>query len=112
MQPPKFAVGDTVRIREWDDMAKEYGVRSNGHILPVDNSCYFVAQMSGLCGRTVKITRIDRYRCSNGNKTYQYFFAESVSGWNIVEYMLEPLELEGPPIDASGLIAAMCDMFE
>ena len=28
----KFRVGDLVKIREWDDMAKEYGVADNGDI--------------------------------------------------------------------------------
>lgn len=100
---PKFAVGERVRIRQWDDMVEEYGERPGGDILPPGISCYFVSSMRDLCGKTFTITGSN----PNYGKSFEYFFAENV-GWHIAEYMLEPEN----PIDASGLIAAMCDMFE
>ena len=46
----KYKVGDKVKVREWDDMAKEYGIGSYGEI---KND--FVKSMRKYCGKTVTI---------------------------------------------------------
>lgn len=53
-----FKVGDLVRIRSWDDMAKEFGVDYNGDITC---KCYFNHDMRRLCGIEFKITGFDEY---------------------------------------------------
>lgn len=50
----KFNVGDTIRIRQWDDMVAEFGLDSDGDVRFV----FFVRAMRHLCGRTAFITRI------------------------------------------------------
>ncbi len=52
----EFKVGDRVRIRQWNDMAKEFGVDDNGGIKVED---YFAKKMEHLCGRTATIKEID-----------------------------------------------------
>ena len=56
----KFKVGDKVRIRQWDDMVKEFGL-IYGYRIPFTKTCgtTFVRDMKHLCGRTATITRID-----------------------------------------------------
>lgn len=54
-EEPKFKVGELVKIRQWDDMAKEFGVRENGSI---DGDCYFTSAMKPLCGKYAEITRL------------------------------------------------------
>lgn len=53
----KFRVGDLVTIREWDDMAQEYGVADNGDIKV---GMGFPASAKVLCGKVAQITEIGR----------------------------------------------------
>lgn len=53
----KFKVGDKVRIRQWDDMKKEFKVDCDGDIIM--NNCWFSKGMKHLCGRTAEIDNID-----------------------------------------------------
>ena len=53
-EKPKFKVGELVRIRQWDDMAKEFGTRSTGSV----NCNYrFTVSMKPLCGKYAEITK-------------------------------------------------------
>ena len=51
-EKPTFKVGELVRIRQWDDMAKEFGVDSVGDI---DSCVPFVTSMKPLCGKYAEI---------------------------------------------------------
>ena len=50
----KYKVGDKVKVREWDDMAKEFGVDGDGDIITA-YGC-FVTPMRKFCGKTVTIS--------------------------------------------------------
>lgn len=52
----KFKVGDKVKVREWDDMKKEFGVDSLGNI-DISNCCFIYA-MKKFCGKTYIISQI------------------------------------------------------
>ena len=52
-----FKVGDRVRIRDWDDMEREYGTDSDGDIFI--GGRYFFKKMRHLCGRYATIDYID-----------------------------------------------------
>lgn len=54
----KFEVGDTVMIRYWDDMAREYGTDERGHI-PMRYGL-FQKEMRPYCGKIGKITEISK----------------------------------------------------
>ena len=43
-------IGDTVVVREWDDMAAEHLVDTDGDIYFEDEGFYFVRGMSDFCG--------------------------------------------------------------
>lgn len=82
---PRFQIGETVRIRQWDDMEAEFGLCPDDIIRPDGVGVCFNRFMQVLCGRLFTIKDIRRYR-----NTFSYYFIENVEGWHIVEYMLEP----------------------
>lgn len=51
-EEPKFKVGELVRIRQWDDMEKEFGINREGIILTRHG---FVVNMKPLCGKYAEI---------------------------------------------------------
>lgn len=51
-----FKVGDRVVVRDWDDMAKEYGVNKWGDIA---KDSQFTSSMKNLCGRTATVTAVE-----------------------------------------------------
>ena len=76
-EEPKFKVGELVRIRQWDDMAKEFGTRSTGS---VNCRCYFTVAMKPLCGKyaEIKDLRADGivflrfFNCEKEDKCWSY----------------------------------------
>lgn len=56
----KYKVGDKVRVREWQDMAKEYSVDGNGNIIGI-GIYFFAKSMKKLCGKTVTIKKVHSY---------------------------------------------------
>ncbi len=54
MKEKKFRVGEYVQIREWRDMAKDFTMRSDGHI---DVYLVFTTDMRKYCGKTLRIER-------------------------------------------------------
>lgn len=56
-EEPKFKVGELVRIRQWDDMKKEFGINVFGSI---DCKCHFTSEMEPLCGKYAEISRLHK----------------------------------------------------
>ena len=55
-----FSVGDCVRIREFEDMAEQYGVDCDGDIsIPNSGGCYFYHDMKHYCGMDFVISDYD-----------------------------------------------------
>lgn len=86
----KFKIGDKVRVKTWDEMAKEFGVSknkydSNKEIIPCKFN--FVEEMKPWCGRLVEIidiyTDIIRVKDVETLATTKCIFSED---------MLKPLE--------------------
>ena len=68
----RFNVVDLVRVREWDDMVRQFGISSDGHIMC---SPWFTSGMRRFCGGVYKISRIDGGSC-NLEGGHGYFFSE------------------------------------
>lgn len=51
----KYKAGDIVRVRDWDDMEKQYGLDDGGniHIYP-----YFTKDMKQYCGKDYKVSTV------------------------------------------------------
>lgn len=60
-------IGDTVQIRQWDDMAAEYGILPSGCIYPEyeddmrGNIAVFNRAMKSLCGQTFIVENVIGY---------------------------------------------------
>lgn len=71
MTDEEIKIGDRLRIREWDDMAAEFGVDDCGNIaprieymnggLPVTSHEIFTKDMLELCGLTFTVEHINTY---------------------------------------------------
>lgn len=55
MEHPYFQPGDRVRVRQWDDMEREYG---GGGMLGLDVPLLFVREMEQYCGREFIVTDV------------------------------------------------------
>ena len=76
----KFEIGDLVRIKQWDNMAAQYG--GDEYYIPMPGA-HFIDSMRNLCGKEFVITDI---------------FGDEIEGhgtdWSITEFMLEMVEVE------------------
>lgn len=73
----KFKVGDKVRVRNWDDMVKDYGTKYDGSICIGPS---FTVSMKEYCGKVITITGI--------NSSGYYTIDEDI--WKFSDEMLEP----------------------
>lgn len=55
---PTYQIGDQVTIRQWDDMAAEFGLNEHGSIKVPKR---FTRDMKQYCGQTLPIVRISRF---------------------------------------------------
>ena len=90
---PLFHEGDYVVVRDWDDMAEEYGFDSSGNIM-VPYS--FVPDMKGMCGEYFQIKSATEDLHYKYGKFYRYKFMEPLRykygrEYSISEQMLRPV---------------------
>lgn len=74
----RFKIGDKVRVREWDDMAKECGSSK----VMIFCTCSFVDCMKPLCGKVFTVIET--------NGTCSYGLDGEASGWAFSDDMLYP----------------------
>lgn len=74
----KYKVGDKVRVRQWDDMAKEFGESFGSIDIP---HFYFSRNMEKYCGEVVTIEKAD---------TCSYHIKEDEEHWYWTDDMFEP----------------------
>lgn len=85
-----FKVGDRVVVRDWGDMAKEYGTKGDSISLNGDSTS-FVPEMKHLCGRTAAITDM--------NADYVRVKFDDESGdtnWYFRRWMFNPSDFDRP----------------
>lgn len=85
-EKPTFKVGELVRIRQWEDMVKEFGMRSTGS---VNCKCHFTVAMKSLCGKYAEIKDLRE----DGIVFLRFFNCDGLStDWNYSTNMLEKVE--------------------
>lgn len=84
-----FKVGDRVRIRQWEDMAKELNKDSEACLKTI--TTYFVEQMKHLCGRSAKIKEI---KLNGEVKLHKWSDNSGDTKWAFDIDMIEPIEPE------------------
>lgn len=61
---PKFRVGETVRVRQWEDMEAEFGLNSYGSIsVPY----HFIDEMRFFCGEEAEVKKCVKDNERDGN---------------------------------------------
>lgn len=81
-EKPTFKVGELVRIRQWDDMEKEFGTAGKG----IPCSANFIEDMKPLCGKYAEITRLK----ANSRVELKFFNCEGLEiGWMYSTDMIE-----------------------
>ena len=73
----RYKVGDKVRVREWDDMAKEFGSNE----VTIFCTCSFLDCMKPLCGKVFTVIEV---------RTGFYGLDGEASGWAFSDDMLYP----------------------
>ena len=85
-EEPKFKVGELVRIRQWDDMKKEFGLTMLGSI---SCRCCFADGMKPLCGKYAEIKDF----LLDGIVHLRFFNCDdSVENWSYSIDMIEKVE--------------------
>ncbi len=71
----KYKVGDKVRVRQWDDMVKEFGVDEFGNI-NTKTGYYFIRQMKEFCGGVYEIYSVleKSYYLKDGDKYIHHWY--------------------------------------
>ncbi len=57
-----FKVGDKVRVRQWDDMAEEYGIVKRMSYDVVNTPLGFIEFLKPICGKTGTIAEVKTIR--------------------------------------------------
>lgn len=97
MKDDEIYVGDIVRVRQWADMAKEYGIKVDSDTgrkyrsIPIKNkrTC-FSEEMEEYCGLTFTVR--EKYRADAHGYGYRFTESSPFGGWYFVcSEMLEPV---------------------
>lgn len=78
-------LGDKVKIRQWSDMEKEFGLDEGGDI---DCRCFFAIEMKKYCGRIGKVV------CVHSGGFYDLSFDGKTHGWYFSDDMFEKEKTE------------------
>ena len=84
----RYKAGDKVRVRDWDDMVKEFGICGENITIP---GCYFVELMKKYCNCIVTISELS----ING----KYLVKEDENVFYWCDEMFEPLDPFGNALD-------------
>ena len=90
----KHKVGDKVRVRQWDDMAKEFGTDEAGRI-NIKTGCRFTEEMKKFCGGVYEICSVleRNYLLKDGAKTiYWHFTDPMLEDVNLLSYTTDQLK--------------------
>lgn len=78
----QYKVGDVVQIRQWDDMAKEFGITDYYGSIRCPHY-YFTKGMKKYCGKKLRISIIGK--SING----EYYFLNNGNSWYFTSDMFE-----------------------
>lgn len=81
----KYKVGDKVRVRQWDDMVKEFGYMNGDRNYINTPMVAVMPEMKQYCGKVVTICKV--YKLDNA-----YDVSEDMYGYYWTDDMFEPIE--------------------
>lgn len=87
MQDEEIYVGGTFRVRDWNDLVREYGVDKHGNL---NRNPYFIPPPKAICGMQFTVTE---FKMTHTGKVYAYQgLIEGIAFPFLVKAsMLEPL---------------------
>lgn len=97
----RYKVGDKVRVREWEDMEKEF--EKGTRCITSKNGCSFREDMKELCGKTYKIESVCN-ALSNGTTRYRL----CKCAWSFDDCMLENAEFCLDDLKDENIIELRC----
>ena len=101
MKKEDVKIGETYRIRWWDDMKEEFGLDTQSNIR---SSPRFVHDMSHLCGAEVRVADVT---------PWEYIKLEFLNknigntNWSYSADMLEPIEEPIPDVDSASIFVLL-----
>lgn len=93
MRIEDVVVGETYRIRQWEDMEKEFGIKASGNI---GSQIPFVINMKHLCGERCKVTSKSKNEVGIkfDNTKYENTWAFSADMLETIEENKMPIEIK------------------
>lgn len=94
----KFKIGETVRVRDWDDMLAEYGPDGRSNYITTPGNIVFIQSMKKFCGN---IYTVDSFSCDDNyylRDEYGRLLNTSDADFRFNDAMLEPVNtvFDGP----------------
>lgn len=98
MRDDEIYVGDIVRVRQWVDMAKEFGIRVDSSTagrkyrrIPIHNkNTCFSEEMREYCGFSFTVKT--KHKAKNHGFWYKFKENSGISGYFVCSEMLEPVD--------------------
>lgn len=94
MRDEDIHIGDVLRIRQWNDMANEFGINAFGSI---NCRCVFITEMIHMCGKKFTVSKIyedygeTMYNSAEGVEyDLDGIILDKDDTWGISADMLEP----------------------
>lgn len=94
----EFSVGDRVRVRQWDDMAREFGVDGDS----IRCNMTFLRSMKDLCGKEFTITRLSASKGVYGHDFQRYISTD------MIEHVEEDLGFEIDNTEVNKFLEEFC----
>lgn len=100
-----YRVGDIVKIRDWDDMVREFGEPDNDGDIKIVTSSYitwFLGEMRGYCGR---VATVDETGWAVWERVKEYGLLlpgtnnSNIGEYNFISEMLIPFDSPSPAPD-------------
>lgn len=91
----RYKVGDKVRVRQWEDMVKEFGVDEFGDINTTGT--YFLTKMKEFCGGVYEIRSVlgKSYWLKDGDESIEWYFTDDMlEDVNLFSYAPDSLTLK------------------
>lgn len=93
MRDEDVHIGDTLRIRSFEDMKAEFGADEDECIIMDDGVCFMYEHMGYMCGKLFTVSNAE----DDDGYGYKYQSFQGVEGdknnsWCIKSWMLEPYE--------------------
>lgn len=93
MRDEDIHIGDTLRIRSYEDMKSEFGSDEYGDILMTDGVCFIPEHMGYMCGKLFTVSNAE----DDDGYGYEYHSFQGVEEcdnncWCIKAWMLEPCD--------------------